>query len=166
MLTILLIPFALQAILIIFDEWVFHLKRGLPKWERIGHPLDTLTVLATLSYALFIPCTTTSLWGYVALAIFSCLFITKDEFVHKQHCPASEQWVHALLFINHPFLLAAIGMIWHCLSSASPPSWLAFCSSKKTMLHQLLIGQMLFVSSFMCYQIVYWNFIWKEKNQK
>jgi putative flippase GtrA len=166
MLTILLIPFAMQAILIVFDEWVFHLKRGLPKWERIGHPLDTLTVLATLCYALLIPCTIATLWGYVALAIFSCLFITKDEFVHKQHCPASEQWVHALLFINHPFLLAAVGMIWVCLSSETPPSWLAFSVNKKIMLHQLLIGQLLFVCLFMCYQIVYWNFIWKEKKQK
>ena len=147
MVTILLIPFALQAILIIFDEWVFHLKRGLPKWERIGHPLDTFTVLITICYTFFLPCNQTTLWGYAALAIFSCLFITKDEFVHKHHCPASEQWVHALLFINHPFLLTAIGLIWLCITSKSPPVWLMFTMEQKVMLHQLLIGQVLFINS-------------------
>ena len=32
------------------------------------------------------------------LAIFSCLLVTKDEFSHKQDCPAAEQWLHAILF--------------------------------------------------------------------
>ncbi len=52
---LLLIPFLVQTFLITFDEWYFHLKRGLPKWERIGHPLDTLTAIFCLLVPLCLP---------------------------------------------------------------------------------------------------------------
>jgi len=51
----LLIPFGVQAFLIILDEYVFHIKRALPKWERIGHPLDTLSVVVCLIMVQLIP---------------------------------------------------------------------------------------------------------------
>jgi len=25
------------------DEFYFHRRRGLPRWERLAHPLDTMT---------------------------------------------------------------------------------------------------------------------------
>ena len=77
------------------DEFYFHVKRGLPKWERIGHPLDTLTVLACFAFILIFPYSSLNLKIYIGLALFSCVFVTKDEFVHKECCPASEQWLHA-----------------------------------------------------------------------
>ncbi len=40
----LFIPFALQTCCMAVDEVHFHRQRGLPRWERLGHPLDTLTV--------------------------------------------------------------------------------------------------------------------------
>ena len=65
MLYLLLTPFILQALLIFFDEGVFHLKRGLPKWERIGHPVDTLSVLACLVFVLLTPFSKAALWVYI-----------------------------------------------------------------------------------------------------
>src|SRR3990167_10478936 len=106
-----LLPFLLQAIVIGIDEGWFHLRRGLPRWERIGHPLDTLTVLICMGYVLFVPYSKTAIFPYLLLSIFSCLMVTKDEFVHKEHCPASEHWLHALLFILHPITFVAAGLI-------------------------------------------------------
>src|SRR5438105_13033611 len=100
-----LIPFILQAIAMIFDEGYFHIRRGLPRWERIGHPVDTLSVIACMGFVLFVPFSTSTLVGYIALAAFSSILVTKDEFVHKHHCPATEQWLHALFFTLHPITL-------------------------------------------------------------
>lgn len=146
----LFIPFVLQAILIAADEYIFHWKRGLPRWERIGHPLDTLSVLIALSFLAMVPFSATACKIYIALALFSCIFITKDEFVHKAHCPATEQWLHAVLFINHPILLSAAAWLWY----KAPP----FTSS-------FLLSQIIGIASFMLYQIIYWNWIWQEKKQ-
>lgn len=81
------IPFMLQALAILIDEWVFHRRRGLPKWERIGHPLDTLSLLLCLVYVLWVPFSTGALKVFCILSLISCLMVTKDEFVHKEHCP-------------------------------------------------------------------------------
>jgi hypothetical protein len=142
------IPFIVQAIAIGVDEIYFHLKRGLPRWERIGHPLDTLSVLSCFLFALFVPYTETSLKGYIALAIFSCIMVTKDEFIHKHHCPAFEHWLHAFLFLNHPILLTFIGLIWKTPTLAS-----GF----------FLVMQTFLVALFFLYQAIFWNFLWKRK---
>ena len=141
------IPFILQALLIAVDEYYFHLKRGLPRWERIGHPIDTLSVLLCLFFVLFVPFSIFALKWYVGLSLFSCLMVTKDEFVHKHHCPAAENWLHALLFINHPVLLTCAGLIW------------CFHESLRT----FLWTQTLFAFLFFFYQIIYWNFLCKQK---
>lgn len=146
------IPFIVQTLVILFDECCFHLKRGLPKWERIGHPLDTLSVLFCLGFVFFVPYSPTALKGFLALSILSCLLVTKDEFVHKHHCPASEQWLHALLFLNHPIMLASIGLMW------SPPRWI----SPSPLFRPFLALQMGFITLFFLYQLIYWNLIWKE----
>ncbi len=146
----LLIPFIIQALAISVDEYVFHIKRGLPRWERIGHPLDTLSVLICLVLVLVIPFSASALKWFIGLSIFSCLMVTKDEFVHKHHCPASEHWLHALLFLNHPILLTCTGLMW----KSADPTWSLF-----------LMGQALFVSVFFLYQVIYWNFIWKSETE-
>lgn len=159
-----LMPFVVQALVIFFDEFYFHVRRGLPKWERIGHPLDTLSFLICLGFALLVPYSPLALKWYIGLSIFSCLFVTKDEWVHKDVCPATEQWTHALLFINHPIVLTSVGMIW-CGMAKTGPVWLQTWLKNSESLHSMLVGQVGFISLFFLYQVIYWNFIWKEKIQ-
>ncbi len=139
-----LIPYFVQMVAIGLDEFIFHVKRGLPKWERIGHPLDTLSVLACFLFVLYVPYSPLALKIYIGLAIFSCILITKDEFVHKHVCPASEQWLHALLFVNHSIVLIVTGILWPSLEGAY---------------YLFLLLQAAFVFLFFLYQVIYWNFI-------
>lgn len=151
------IPFILQAIVISLDEYIFHLKRGLPKWERIGHPLDTLSVIGCFMFVLYVPYAPDMIKYYIATALFSCLLITKDEFVHKHHCPAAEQWLHALLFVNHSILLTAMGLMWPRLQGHAVFEWLPAAD----ILTPFLWIQAIFATLFFLYQVVYWNFIYQ-----
>jgi 2-polyprenyl-6-hydroxyphenyl methylase/3-demethylubiquinone-9 3-methyltransferase len=127
-----------QAFAMIVDEFHFHRRRGLPRWERIGHPLDTLTIALCLAWLLVAP----RAWeGYVALAIASTLFVTKDEGVHAKQCGAGEHWLHAVLFALHPIVLAAF-------------AWLAWQGYRS-----VLVGQLAITLAFMTYQVVYWNLL-------
>jgi hypothetical protein len=49
---LLLLPLIVQAIVIFVDEFYFHFAPGQPRWERIGHSLDTVTVLAPVLWLL------------------------------------------------------------------------------------------------------------------
>lgn len=157
------LPFVFQALVMVFDEFYFHVRRGLPKWERIGHPLDTLTVLACMAFVLFVPFSKTALLIYVAMAVFSSLFVTKDEFVHKHHCPASEQWLHALLFTLHPITLCSAGFMWPVAQGMGMPSWIACLYDNPERLHQFLSVQFCAMSLFFCYQVIYWNFVYEHQ---
>ena len=157
-----LLPFFVQLIVINIDEFYFHIKRGLPKWERLGHPLDTLTVLACFAFILFFPYSSLNLKIYIGLAIFSCIFVTKDEFVHKECCPAAEQWLHALLFLNHPLTLTAAGLIWPILHGDAGPAWLSL-NAHGELLKKMMWVQTISVGLFLCYQTIYWNILWKDK---
>jgi hypothetical protein len=161
-----LVPFVLQTLVILLDEGIFHIKRGLPRWERIGHPLDTLSVIACTAYVLFVPFSPSALKWFVVLAIISCLFVTKDEFVHKEHCPASEQWLHALLFLNHPIMLGCLGLIWPVISKKEVPVWLNSWQSASSQLYVFLFMQGCLMVAFCLYQIIYWNFIYEEDQQR
>ncbi|NDE82496.1 MAG: hypothetical protein EB051_02610 [Chlamydiia bacterium] len=165
MLFCMLIPFAIQGVMIIFDEWVYHLKRGLPRWERIGHPIDTASFIICLVFVQLVKFSGAALLWYIALAVISCILITKDEFIHKHHCEGSEHWVHAVLFINHPLLLISIGLFWHALS-LHPLLWLPITSHDQVLINFFLKGQTIFTSLFMLYQIIYWNFLWKPKENR
>ncbi len=156
-------PFIVQALVIFADEFFFHIKRGLPRWERIGHPLDTLSVILCFLYALYIPFSPLNLKIYIGLALFSCIFVTKDEFVHKECCPASEQWLHALLFINHPIVLTMVGVLWCAMHDAGLPILLQSLFLHEIEIKSFLEIQTLFIGLFCAYQFIYWNFIWKEK---
>jgi hypothetical protein len=83
------------------------------------------------------------------------LMITKDEFVHKHHCPAAEQWLHAILFVNHSILLTAVGCLWPKLHGADSPSWLP----SSPLFAPFLKIQAALIFAFFLYQIIYWNFI-------
>jgi len=140
MLAACLVPIALQALAMIVDEGHFHRRRDLPRWERIGHPLDTLTLVLCLGWLVGVePASPAALPVYVALAIASTLFVTKDEPVHARLCGAGEHWLHAVLFALHPIVLAAFAVLW----------WQGH--------HGVLVGQLAIALAFMTYQVVYWN---------
>jgi hypothetical protein len=139
----------LQGLAILFDEFYFHHRRGLPKWERIGHPLDSLTVLVCFAFLIFFEPSEFNLWMYAGLAVFSCVFVTKDEAVHLKHCTAAENWLHSILFILHPLVFIAAGMLWYSQSANS-----------------LLVIQTFVLVAFLIYQIGYWNFYAKQNTDR
>ncbi len=142
--------FLLQGAAIFFDEFYFHHRRGLPRWERLGHPLDTLSVLVCYSLVLFLEPTTANIYIFGALAIFSCVFITKDEFVHQEKCSGGETWLHSVLFILHPLSLILAGLIW--VGEFASPGINQFLMS-------VFRGQFALITAFLFYQIIYWSFV-------
>jgi 2-polyprenyl-6-hydroxyphenyl methylase/3-demethylubiquinone-9 3-methyltransferase len=134
-----------QGFLIFWDEFYYHRKRGLPQWERIGHPVDTLSVILPFIYMSFLPYPGFTPTWLISLMVFSCLLITKDEAVHAEKSPAGEHWLHALLFMIHPLLFITAWKVWSEQGPALP--------------HHLGLS---FLSSFFVYQITYWNFFAKK----
>ncbi|MEO7035289.1 MAG: hypothetical protein ABI548_15310 [Polyangiaceae bacterium] len=146
MLPLLLVPALLQMGAMFLDEFVFHRKRGLPKWERLGHPLDTLTAIACYAWLVLMPPTSPhALAVYVALCLFSCLFITKDEFVHAQVCEPTEMWLHAVLFVLHPIVFLAFGFIWYLRLAP----W-------------VVKAELLLTVGLLVHQLVYWSSIARQ----
>lgn len=154
----LLIPFALQMLCMAFDEFYFHWRRKLPRWERLGHPLDTLTVLMSWAFILIVEPSPTSIPIFIALGVFSCLFVTKDEWVHAKVCDAGENWLHAVLFILHPLMFLSAGLLWAGLHSTDPSF---------NLIHYQGFERVFFIVNttltflFGLYQFIYWNWIWK-----
>ena len=141
MLVYCMIPIVLQGLTMVIDEGWFHRARGLPRWERIGHPLDTLTIALCLGWLLSTtPQSPAALPVYIGLAVFSTLFVTKDEGVHATRCTPGEHWLHAILFVLHPIVLAAFAYLW----------WSGQIG--------LLAGQLGITIAFMAYQVIYWAF--------
>lgn len=129
----------------VFDEFYFHRKRGLETWERVGHPIDTLSVLACFVFLSLQTPSTQNINIYIALCVFSCLLITKDEFVHTEKCEAKENWLHSILFLLHPITFISAGFLW--VLNLSP---------------MFLTIQPIVILIFLIYQIVYWSFFWKK----
>lgn len=138
--SIFLFATAAQGAVILFDEFFFHRNRVVPRWERIGHPIDSFTVLACLLFLALAERTPTTEIIYASMALTSCLCITKDEWVHRKLCSAEEMWLHSILFILHPLVLFAGMGEWE----DSRP---------------LILGAAGGVFVFMVYQITYWNFV-------
>ena len=130
------------------DEKLHH-QRGLTLWERLGHPLDTLTVFVTLSYIVINDYTEQGQMIYIMLSIFSCLFITKDEFIHTEVCSAFEHWLHAVLFILHPMIFLCAGILW-----------------KYRPQDEFLNYWAVLTGLFMMYQIFRWSIPWKVMLKK
>jgi hypothetical protein len=134
-------PGLIQAFAMLADEGVCHRRRGLPRWERIGHPLDTLTTALCYGWlCIAAPADAHALVVYVGLSLFSCLFITKDEFVHAELCGGLESWLHAVLFVIHPIVLLGFGVAW----LTGWPPW-------------VFRAQLLLTLAFAGYQVLYWN---------
>jgi 2-polyprenyl-6-hydroxyphenyl methylase/3-demethylubiquinone-9 3-methyltransferase len=142
MLGLWLVPLLLQGAVMVADETVCHRRRGLPRWERIGHPLDTLTVAACVAWLVCVPPGRGALAVYLGLATFSTLFVTKDEPVHARLCGPGEHWLHAVLFTLHPVVLATLGVLWW--SGAHPT---------------VLAVELAAALGFAGYQAVYWNLL-------
>jgi hypothetical protein len=141
----------LQALLMLVDEAFFHRARRLPRWERIGHPLDTLTVIACYACVLFVPYGRQARDVYVGLAAFSTLFVTKDELVHARHCSGAEHWLHALLFVLHPVVFLVLALAWPVLHAPSG------AVNSFAVVIPLQFAAML---AFVVYQTLYWNVPW------
>jgi hypothetical protein len=144
MTALLLAPLALQAAAMAIDEGVFHRRRGLPRWERIGHPLDTLTVLAPMVWALSRAPSRAAVVAFAVLGFISCLFVTKDEPVHARVCGVGERWLHAVLFVLHPIVFLCYALLWR---------------AGETTLMAVFFGATLL---FGVYQVLYWNVAWKR----
>jgi 2-polyprenyl-6-hydroxyphenyl methylase / 3-demethylubiquinone-9 3-methyltransferase len=135
-----LIPIVLQAVTMVIDEGWFHRERGLSRAERIGHPLCTLTIALCLLWLVTTdPGSSTALPVYISLAAFSTLFVTKDEAMHVKQYSRGEHWLHALLFMLHPIVLAAFAYLW----------WIGMVG--------LLVGQLGITIAFLAYQVIYWS---------
>jgi hypothetical protein len=159
----LIIPFALQMTSMAFDELYYHRRRDFPRWERLGHPLDTATVLACFAWVLFKSPDSSSIGVYVALCVLSCLFVTKDEPVHSRFCDAGEQWLHAVLFLLHPLVLLSAGLLWPAASgSGRSAPWLRYEGYERA----LMLGVSGMTLVFGLYQLIYWNLIWRPGPEK
>ncbi len=159
--------FLFHAVLAIVDEVYFHYKRGLGLWERLGHPADTITVLICYSVVLFFPPTEKNIIIYTLLAVFSCIFVTKDEFVHSKLCVLGEMWLHAFLFLLHPILFILVGLYWVASGSIGSNS-LFLHELQDESLHLFrvfFLGEATLTLLMMFYQIIYWNFLWKGLKQ-
>jgi hypothetical protein len=137
------LPLLLQGLLMLIDEFYFHRRRGLGAWERIGHPLDTLSFLAPIGVAAFLPLSGQSQFAFIAFSAFSSLLITKDEFVHSRECEPVENWLHAMLFVLHPTCLFSVFLLWQ--------------RGQTSFLLPLFSATLLFGA----YQSIYWNLVWR-----
>lgn len=139
-------PFILQGVFMTVDEFYFHERRGLPQWERIGHPLDSLSTLVPLSIPVIFSFNDLMLKIFIGFSICSCLFITKDEFIHSEKCSKAELWIHAVLFMLHPVVFIMTALLW-----------------MKSLDNDFLKLQPLIVAGFMFYQIMRWSFPWSKR---
>jgi hypothetical protein len=143
---ILLVPAALQALAMLVDEAWYHRRRGLGRWERLGHPVDTASVALCYAWLLATrPGEPRALPVYVALAFASSLLVTKDEPVHARQCRPGEHWLHAVLFVLHPIVFVAFGALWWSGARA------------------IIATQLGLTIALMVYQLVYWSLWWKPE---
>lgn len=127
------------------DEFYFHHKRGLGRWESIGHPVDTFFFLLPFIVCLNFAPAEVSENIFIASSIISTLIITKDEWIHAEQSSPSENWLHSLLFILHPLSLGVLYFYWQ--------------NDEKF----LIIFQTGIISLFFIYQVVYWNILKKDR---
>ncbi len=129
----------IQGMLLMYDDIVLHQRRGLPRWERIGHPIDTFFFALPIGLAAW-KGSETSASVYGGLALLSCLVILKDEWVHVGRINALEATIHAALFVIHPVTLY---MAWQLAKTGQT------------------LGLLLAWTALVCvvvFQIIHWNF--------
>lgn len=141
----------LHGILFRIDEFKFHRKRGVQKVELINALFDGFLFLSALAIPLFADF---SYWAekiYIALAIVSCLSISKNEFFYKG-LEFGERVTHSLLYVLHPVILFAYYDGWKVNY---------FDKHYYVWLVQLLYVFLGFQA--VAYQIIYWNYIYDPK---
>ena len=145
-------PWWLLAGGMLVDELYFHRRRGLPRWERLGHPVDTAAVLACLAIPLLLPPAPAWRRLFAALAAGSIALVTKDEAVHLRRCGPGEARLHALLFMLHPLALLCALLAW--------PVWPGLLAQGQAEpLRRALAAQLGLGLLFLIYQAVYWNLL-------
>lgn len=144
-----LLPFALQGLAMGVDELVWHRRRPVSRWEWLGHLLDTAVFLGCLALPLALAPTPEHVRWWLVLAAGSCLLVTKDEFVHQRHCPGGEHWLHAVLFLLHPLVLGATGLLW---AAGLPGALGAIPVPSPAVARALLLLQALLVAGFLALQ--------------
>ena len=127
------------------DEFYFHHKRGLGKWESWGHPIDTLLFLSCYLFAALIPYSVSWELIFAALCVASSLIIIKDEFIHTEQSSGAENFLHAILFILHPLSLIVLYLFWRDQELI------------------MIKVQTVIIALFMSYQILYWNYFKENK---
>lgn len=132
-----------QALFLLVDEFLFHYRRGLGRWEKMGHPIDTASILLCLAFLVFTDPTPKMLNWYIGASAFSTLLVTKDEWVHARECSPTEHWLHAVLFVLHPIVLILLGWHWYHGYVEWPKD--------------LVVAQFCLVATFAVYQTLYWN---------
>ncbi len=152
-------PFLLQMACMAADEIGFHLRRGLPRWERLGHPLDTVTVVICLAWVLYADPNFRNAAIFAGLSAFSCLFVTKDEAVHNRHCGATEHWLHAVLFTLHPVVLMSAALLWPATRgiAGANPEWVHIDGSERPAMTLFFV----LTTAFAVWQFVFWNLLWR-----
>lgn len=151
-----LVPLGVQALALFVDEFVMHYRRSLPRWERLGHPMDTCSVLGAIAFPVFSNFGSMSLLGFICVAFFSSFLVTKDEWVHARNCSGLEHWLHAVLFVCHPMTFVSLAFFW---ALRDQPLWLQSEASVAGFAEHLIQGQFILLILFLSYQIIYWNFV-------
>ena len=155
---LLLLPLVAQGLASLVDEFYFHCARGLPRWEHLGHPLDTFTVLAPILWQGFSLPSQGNLTVYIVAAAFSRLFVIKDEFVHADVYAPAEHVNDALLFVMYPLAFAALALLWRLYYA--PAGAIVWLEQVRGLASALPI-QAAILTLYMFYQAVYWNLFWK-----
>jgi hypothetical protein len=154
---LILFIFGIQGLAMFFDEFYYHIRRGLPRWERLGHPIDAVSVIGSLAFMLTHEFNSENLVIFSCLAVFSSILVTKDEFVHSEYCEPGEQWLHAVLFILHPLIFVASGLVWTVRGGGFNPEFLTTVTVNWNFLWLAIQGQTGLAVLFLIYQIVFWN---------
>lgn len=166
-----IVPFLVLGILMSFDEFYYHFKRGLPLWERIGHPFDSLTVFACALFCYLSDFTSTNIWYFILLFTVSIISITKDEFVHQKYCDGGEQWFHSILFILHPLMILGFGLLWYLSQTLTINRPGELYAIGPSLAKSILLFQTIAILLYTFYQIIFWNvlankFNWNAFNKK
>lgn len=146
-------PWWLLSAGMLVDELLYHRARGLPLWERVGHPVDTAVMLACLALTFTAAPSRGALLAFGTLSLLSMALITKDEGVHLRACTPGEARLHAALFMLHPLALLSALAAW------AAPGALAAAGADPGRLRLALAAQLAVGAAFFVYQAAYWNFL-------
>lgn len=115
---ILLALFITQVAIMAFDEFHYHRRRGLEKFERWSHLADTTLFFAAVILPMLLIPSPFNIGIYIFFAVASAVITTKDEWIHIRSCSGGEQWCHSILFLLHGAILVVLGILWNMDASS------------------------------------------------